>query len=212
MIVSVACPNVLTIADELSPQKSFGGNQEWYAEDWGRKAGCGPTCAANITAYLALTRPALRRLYAGDQMSRGQFAAHMETLFRYVTPGSMGLNRLDMYTQGMDSYTKSLGLRLQAHVFDVPGNLNRARPSADALADFVQAGLVSDCPLAFLNLSNGKVRNLQGWHWITITGADMADGVLLAQASDEGREIRFDLRLWFLTTRMRGGLIYFTED
>ena len=39
----------------------------------------------------------------------------------------------------------------------------------------------------------------------------MDDVSLTSSASDEGSEIRFDLRLWYLSTRMRGGLVYFTE-
>jgi hypothetical protein len=74
----------------------------------------------------------------------------------------------------------------------------------------VRVGLASDCPIAFLNLTKGRVKNIQGWHWITITSADMSDTHLSAYASDEGKQICFDLRLWYLSTRMRGGLIYFT--
>jgi hypothetical protein len=63
-----------------------------------------------------------------------------------------------------------------------------------------------------LNLTKGKVKNIQGWHWITVFKADMDDNTLVTCASDEGNEICFDLRLWYLSTRMRGGLAYFTQE
>jgi hypothetical protein len=212
MTFSVLRPELLNILDAASGQTCFGGDQEWYLDEWNQRAGCGPTCAANLTAYLALTRPELRALYAGEDMGKAAFSAHMEDVYKYVTPGGMGLNRLEMFTDGIEDFARSRGRSLRAHVFEVHGNMHRGRPQVRELADFVRAGLESDCPVAFLNLTKGRVKNLQGWHWVTITGADVDDEHLTASASDEGRLIHFDLRLWYLSTRMRGGLVYFTED
>jgi hypothetical protein len=210
MIVSVLHPEVLTIADEELKRTTFGGDQEWYLDEWHRRAGCGPTCASNVSAYLALTRPGLRALYAGEDMRKDMFSAHMEEVYKFVTPGNMGLNRVEMFACGMEDFARSRGLMLKAHVFEAHGNMFRDRAPVSELADFVRAGLESDCPVAFLNLTRGRVKNLQGWHWITITGADIGETHLTATASDEGKEICVDLRLWYLSTRMRGGLVYFT--
>ena len=211
-MVSVLRPEVLNIAEEASQSVFSGGDQEWYADEWHRRAGCGPTCAANVTAYLALTRPGLRALYAGEDLRKSLFAEHMEEIYKFVTPGGMGLNRVEMFTSGVESFAKSRGLSLRARAFEVHGNMHRDRPSVQEMADFVRAGLESDCPVAFLNLTKGRVKNLQGWHWITIVSADIYDTNLTAYASDEGKQISFDLRLWYLSTRMRGGLVYFTEQ
>jgi hypothetical protein len=153
----------------------------------------------------------LKALYAGEDMRKAAFSAHMEDVYKFVTPVVMGLNRLEMFTDGTEEFARSRGLSLRAHVFEVHGNMHRGRPQVHELADFVRAGLESDSPVAFLNLTKGRVKNLQGWHWITITGADMDDDHLTASASDEGKLIHFDLRLWYLSTRMRGGLVYFTQ-
>jgi len=210
MIVSVLHPEVLTIMEEESQHTTFGGDQEWYRDEWHRRAGCGPTSAANVTAYLALTRPELRGLYAGEDMRKGPFSAHMEDVFQFVTPGNMGLNRVEMYTRGVEEFARSRGISLKAHAFEVCGNMCKDRQTAREMAEFVREGLASDCPVAFLNLTKGRVRNLQSWHWITITSADIGETSLTACASDEGNERCFDLRLWYLSTRMRGGLVYFT--
>ena len=45
------------------------------------------------------------------------------------------------------------------------------------MINFVRLGLDQDCPVAFLNLSNGRLTNLDSWHWVTITG-------LLADSSE----------------------------
>ena len=211
MMVSIMHPEALNIMEDTQGQIHFGGDQEWYLEDWHRMAGCGPTCAANVTAYLAMTRPELRALYAGEDMRKNLFSAHMEDLFRYVTPGTMGLNRVEMYTRGMAEFVGSRGLCLLEHTFEVTSNMAGNRPPVSKLAEFVHAGLESDCPIAFLNLTKGRVKNIQSWHWITLTAAEIDEQKLFAWASDESKEIRFDLRMWYLSTRMGGGLIYYTE-
>ncbi len=210
MTASILRPEHLIIADEKTDKTFLGGFQEWYANEWHRMAGCGPTCAANVLAYLAFTRPALRELYGYETMNLSDFTQHMEEVYRFVTPGNMGLNKVEMFTEGVVEFAKSRGITLAPHVFDAPGNMTRNRAPVNELAAFVKAGLESDCPIGFLNLTKGKVKNIQGWHWITITRADIDENCLITCASDEGKEICFDLRLWYLSTRMRGGLAYFT--
>lgn len=212
MKATILHPEALNIPDTHRKTVYYGGDQEWYREEWPRKAGCGPTSAANITAYLAMTRPAMRPLYSREDTHIENFAEHMEEVFHYITPGHMGLNRLEMYTDGMEQFVGSRGVALQPHVFETVGNMCCERHSVEALGYFLMDGLACDCPIAFLNLTRGRVKNLQGWHWITITGVDMSDGHLYAMASDEGKEITIDLRLWYMTTRMRGGFIYFTNS
>ena len=211
MTVSIMRPEALTIVDEKTGKAFFGGFQEWYQSEWHQRAGCGPTCAANILSYLALTRPELNDLYRYETMNLSGFAQHMEEVYQFVTPGSMGLNRVEMFTDGVVNFAASRGVTLTPHVFDVPGNMAKNRPPVPNLTAFVKAGLEADCPLGFLNLTKGKVKNIQGWHWITITKADFSDTGITAYASDEGKEISFDLKLWYLSTRMRGGLVYFTR-
>lgn len=212
MALSILHPELMTIADPENGQSYLGGFQDWYSTAWSRDAGCGPVSAANVLAYLALTRPELRGLYGYEAMDRASFARHMEEVYEFVTPGGMGLNRVEMYTRGVVDFARSRGIALAAHAFSAPGNMTRNRPASAELAEFVKAGLEADCPLGFLNLSRGQVKNIQGWHWITVFAASLEDGGAIARASDEGKEISFDLRLWYLTTRMQGGLAYFTES
>lgn len=212
MDISISRPELLNIVDEKTASVSFGGNQAWYTQERSRRAGCGPTSAAIILAYLAFTNPALRGLYNFESMTHASFTQYMEEIYKFVTPGNKGLNRTEMFTEGVSSFSRSRGLSLTPHVFDVASNMVRSRASADELAEFVKAGLHSDCPIGFLNLTKGRVKNLQSWHWITITAAQIGERSLIADASDEGQHRRFDLRLWYLSTRLPGGLVYFTHD
>lgn len=212
MFISVAHPEFLNVRDLQTRQSYFGGAQEWYSSEWGRRAGCGPTCAANLSAYLALSRPALRALYHGKEMDRAEFLHHMEEIFPFLAPGPMGLNRVELFSEGMVTFAASRDILLVPHVFAVSGNRSPGRPPVSALAAFVRAGLDADCPLGFLNLSRGREKNLQDWHWISIVSADFKPDQLTARASDEGIVREFNLQLWYLSTRMSGGLVYFTQN
>lgn len=211
MVVSISRPELITIVGDEANQSYFGGTQDWYATDWSQRAGCGPTCASNVLAYLAFTRPSLRGLYGYDTMHKTDFSKHMEEVYRFVTPGTMGLNHVEMFSDGVANFARNRGILLEPHVFSVQSNMVRNRPHVSELMAFVKAGIASDCPLGFLNLTRGRVKNLQSWHWITITTVDMDENRIIAEASDEGHKISFDLRLWYFTTRMRGGLVYFTH-
>ncbi len=211
MMISISQPDLLRITDGNGDLSFFGGIQSWYSTEWRRRGGCGPTCAANILAYLAFSRPELRALYGYESMSLPAFAQHMEEVYEFVRPGVRGLHQAEVFSEGSVAFAKSRGALLHPHVFSALGNRNRDRHSVSELLAFVRSGLSSNCPIGFLNLTRGKVKSIQGWHWITITEARAEDCSLFVTASDEGQRISFDLRLWYLTTRMNGGLVYFTS-
>ncbi|QHQ61707.1 hypothetical protein Ana3638_13760 [Anaerocolumna sedimenticola] len=207
MIVSINKPELLNITDSLEHKTYFGANQVWYTKTWNREAGCGPTCASNITAYLAQTREKYKELFIPNSLEKKEFLKHMNELFKYVTPGAMGVNHVDKFVSGITQFAKDRGVLIETEVFSVENCFTKKR-NAEKLTEFVCRGLTADCPLAFLNLSRGEETSLQAWHWITITSAEIKEGSLIATASDEGRAIQFDLLKWYLTTRMHGGLIF----
>jgi hypothetical protein len=209
MTISIKKPELLTITNEGKGENSFGANQEWYKKSWNKEAGCGPTCASIISAYLAMTREKYEALYHEKSLNKDDFINHMDELFRYVTPGVMGVNHIDKFIRGMLDYAKDKGVKLTPHSFSVENMFQKDR-KPEQLKAFVEEALSADCPIAFLNLSRGEETKLQGWHWITITEASIQENNVIAFASDEGHKIEFDLMLWYMTTRMHGGLIYFS--
>lgn len=84
----------------------------------------------------------------------------------------------------------------------------RAGRSSAEVAAFVEGGIASDCPVAFLNLHEGQATGIQGWHWIALTGIRNEEGRHIASGLDEGRKIEFDLGRWVATTRSGGGFVY----
>ena len=152
---------------------THGADQDWFPDLWQQRAGCGPTAAAVILSYLARTRPELAPLNRPEQMA-----------------------------EGMASFAAARGLTLTPGLFVVPSARTK-RPPYEQVEAFVRRALERDCPVAFLNLHNGRVKELDYWHWVTITALEDTTAVIL----DSGSALRIDLRLWYETTKRRGGFV-----
>lgn len=228
MTSSIRQPELLIIEDRSQATTSFGCDQEWYAEHWQRQAGCGPCTAATILYYLARSRDFLDHLYTAsiqsrDNFSIGQpldgdslaavsshtredFTRFMGDIWHFVTPGNMGVNEASILADGVSRYAAGHGVKLNAKIQRVPPLRKRKAPFSE-FADFIRAGLEHDSPVAFLNLSNGRLDNLDSWHWVTIASIS-GDGS--AEISDSGTRKNIDLANWYNTSWLGGAAVWFT--
>lgn len=207
---SLARPELLTITGNGRTWR--GANQEWYAEDWQRKAGCGPTTASLLVSYLAQTRPGCKDLYPSGSWEKDDFVGLMDQVWRYVTPGRHGVNRTHIFTKGLREFSKAKGVTLSLRELSIP-RFKIARPTVDQCAAFIRAGLEAECPVAWLNLHNGGIKGLDSWHWVSIIALEAhSDGPLLCTYLDSGRERTADFRLWFQATKAGGGLVYLARE
>lgn len=207
---SLTRPEVLTL---IGPggETYRGGDQEWYPDLWQRRAGCGPTTAAALLAYLSQTRPALAPLRPLAGGTRTGFAQYMQALWPYVTPGARGLDKPESLVLGCRSFALSRGCRLEGEILKIPRR-REDRPTPAACRDFLLRALDSDCPVAFLNYSNGSLPNLDSWHWVPLIALTEGEEVLLCTVLDEGEEKVIDLALWLETTLLGGALVSLFPD
>lgn len=77
---------------------------------------------------------------------------------------------------------------------------------------FLAQALGRDCPVAFLNFSNGALKNLDSWHWVPLISMTEGERVLLCTILDEGEERVIDLDLWLDTTFLGGALVTLWPD
>lgn len=209
--VTLTRPELLTLAENGAAWR--GADQAWFPEEKQQKAGCGATAAAHLARYLAGTRPECLPLYPSGSQHRADFLALMEEMWRYVTPGRLGVHTLRMLRKGLTAFAARRGVALSVRELDVPPLLPAARPTADQCAAFLRTALRADCPVAFLNLSPGRCRELEGWHWTTVVETEeQPEGPILCTVLDGGRELTVDFRLWLMTTRLGGGLLYLPRE
>lgn len=189
--------------------RSHGADQDWYSLPWRQRAGCGPTTASVQMAYLAALRPSLAALCPLEGREQGTFVTYMDQVWECVTPGSHGLNRVEMYTDGVTRFCGERGVRLVSHALEVP--IGEERPGFEGCVSFIRAGLASDCPVAFLNLDNGEVEALDKWHWVLLSALEEGDAGTLVTVVDSGNSFSIDLKLWYDTARDLGGFVWLEE-
>ncbi len=202
MEVRIKSPGFLEI--QTPHGVATGGSQIWYTDKWQRASGCGPTAASNIIWYLSRSRPGMERLWDADDRSRESFLRLMTEMFEYITPGRGGVNSSRIFTEGIAAFGEAHGVSLAPRSLDIP---QLGRPREEEMRDFILEGLRGDCPVAFLNLSNGNQQQLDHWHWVTIIGLDEK---MSAKISDQGQRLDVNLKEWLNTSLLGGAFVFLT--
>lgn len=226
-IISISTPSVLEF-DSVGGETLYGANQEWYKRIWQRKAGCGPTIGASLLWYLACTRSECAGLvpeareYLRDvatelpvktptdarvdthKTKKEAMLAHMKMVWRYVRPGAHGVNRPDMFVDGVLRFGTDRGISLVADVLYVPPEKGE-RPKDPEVADFFRKALAKDLPVAFLNLGRGAEKRLESWHWVAIMA--FCPETMVCWCYDQGVRRELDLALWMKTSPRGGGFV-----
>ncbi len=185
-----------------------GADQLWFEDRWQQRAGCGPTTAATCLAYLAHRNQGLAALSPQGRLAAQEFVSYMDDVWQHVTPTKRGLHSLELYWKGCLAFAQERGCLLSYQELDIGGKHAHSRPDLSRCKDFILSGLDHDLPIAFLNFSNGLLKNLDSWHWVPIIGATKkADGNFFCRILDEGQEREIDFSLWHRSTFQGGGLV-----
>lgn len=182
-----------------------GPDQSWYRKGFQRLAGCGPTSCSNIIWYLSQTREEYKDLCPYDGTTYKGFLKLMEEVWKYVTPGLMGLNKIEKFEQGVIEFGESKGFQLSCDLLKIPEKIQMDEEKIRETFDFIECALKKDLPVAFLNLHNGDLHNLESWHWVTIYESDRKHG--LVSILDQSRLEEIDLRHWLRNTNKGGGFV-----
>jgi len=197
--------NVFKITDDKSSLTYYGCDQAWYDNIWKKKAGCGPCTVCNIIIYLYY-----KTLFNNSfHINKTDVLRLMNEIWEYVTPSVWGVNSTKMLYDGAIDYAVSKGMDLNYNYLNIPQD-RAMRPELDEVIDFIAKAIKKDSPVAFLNLCNGEEKNLYRWHWVTIAAINVksADEAILT-VLDEGKIIYINLSLWYKTTNLGGGFVFF---
>lgn len=205
---SLKNPETVFLINDNSEMRCYGCEQEWYNSDWQRRSGCGPTTACNLLLYLEFTR--LSNKQDRIPISKEQGMARMQESWTYVTPTDEGIPTTKVFCEKFFNYAKANHLNVACHSININKENQRCSEFEDVVK-FIEAAMLNDSPVAFLNLCNGKVNNLEGWHWVTIISLeyDMNETKAYISILDEGLIKKVDLKLWCDTTILGGGFVYF---
>jgi hypothetical protein len=182
-----------------------GGDQRWYdsKKEYRKEAACGATTCSNIMSYFAQSSPELSGLCPFDLHSRDSFLELMKAVYPFVRPGLLGIMPGD-FIRGINEYSASRGFKFETRFLSFPAT-RKDRPAAGSVYLHIKSALQADLPVAFLNLSNGRVRHLDSYHWVTVTALD--DEKETVVIVDNGRSHEIDLAKWIKKTTMGGGFV-----
>jgi len=187
----------------------YGYNQDWYRTSFQKTRGCGPTAAAMQLLYLN-RREGETLPFKSHSISA--ITQALEMVWNFVTPGwLLGLNSTEKFCKGVKDLLEYHKLNWKCHRLSIAASTCK-RTSFPQVVKFLEDGIASDCPIAFLNLHKGKVVALESWHWIVLVSLsyDASQNRYMATCYDAGYSITFDLGLWLKTTRFGGGFVYIT--
>ena len=196
--LEIICPTGESVA---------GGSQEWFPGRWERASGCGPTAASNLIWYMTRSRPGFHMLFDAGGGGKDNFVELMRELFVLIPPGIRGVNDPAIFTDGVIRFGAARSVTLTPRVLEIP-SVFRKRPDIDSVGNFIISALQADSPVGFLNLSNGKLSNLEAWHWVTIIGLESES--MVATISDKGRKLDICLAEWLRTSILGGAMVYIT--
>lgn len=181
----------------------YGFCQDWYRDDFRRRAGCGPTTAAYMLAYCLLRDGVWHDFSDVESALR-----YMDRVWDYVTPRHGGLFKTRWLKEGTEEFLAAHGIEgYRVHSLPVSA-LSLHRPSAAELEGFIIAGLAADSPVAFLNRHRGKEPELETWHWVPLVEYSTETEAATATCYDEGGKCRFVPARWLKDTILGGGFVY----
>ncbi|MDR1496361.1 MAG: hypothetical protein LBS67_05535 [Clostridiales Family XIII bacterium] len=190
---------------DASGNSYYGGDQDWFGsrKEYRKEAACGATTCANILGYLARTREALSDLAPYDLHEKERFLSFMKVVYPFVRPGLIGIMPAD-FTRGVTEYSAERGYAFEYDILTVPAASSK-RPGEDTMYDFLNVTIADDLPVAFLNLSGGRVKNLDNYHWVTLVGLDDQSG--MCRIVDNGRLMDVNLKKWLRRSVLGGAFV-----
>lgn len=185
-------------------KNSLGWNQNWFT-DWSMYGGgCGAVTACDLCLHLAQQK-GLAQLYpySAAKPTKKEYHAFSKIMKPHLSPRWQGIDRLDIYIDGLASYCRTLGQPpLWAEGLEGTASL------AQAIA-LVRQQIDDNIPIPFLLLhhKNRAFRDYQ-WHWFNLAGYKEAEGQFYVKAVTYGSFCWLDLaQLWDTGYKNKGGMV-----
>lgn len=184
----------------------YGCDQGWFNTEIQQRSGCGPTTITNILWYTGAKHPELNlnRSPAG----KADLIEFMEDIWQFVTPSKRGIPTTDLLSEPTLKYARANKLHLSRAVLGISPE-KATRPPWGKIISYLEKALTNDYPIAFLNLCNGEEAKLDEWHWVTLVALQYDATNATATVIDNGKLKQSDLSLWYHTTTLGGGFVYF---
>lgn len=190
-------------------ENAFGGSQKWLRSAMMRLGGCAAVTACDLCIFLKKYNDK-NSLYPHGvhSLSKEDYVAFTEIMKPYLHPRISGIDKLDIYVEGLMHYMADQGEK-SIHLEGVDGNI-----SVQAAEDIVRAQMDKGFPIPMLMLKHyNKIFSDYVWHWFMLTGYEQKADKFLVKATTYGRSEWLDFNLlWDTRFERKGGLIIVREQ
>lgn len=148
----------------------YGGNQDWFKDEWPKKAGCASVLGSNLYAYY----------HNIHKCSKEEFIKIMDDLYEYMTPGRMGFPYFYKFAHQFIKRMKEESIDLK------PVYLKKSKSYEQSIS-FVKNSIDKSYPVGMLILSHqAKELEDDNWHWMCISGYEEVEDDYMIVFSDCG--------------------------
>jgi len=184
---------------------SLGGNQDWFPDWWMNKGGCAAATACDCCIYFYLFAGKKKLYPFSGPLTREAYIDFSRIMKPYLSPRMTGINRLNIYREGLSGYFRDAGDNSLTMTEFAGGR------SADEAVRAVKKQIGNGFPVPFLTLKHrDPAFSEYVWHWYLLTGWKETDGCFLVRAVTYGAGEWLDLkRLWDTGYSQKGGMILF---
>ena len=198
--ISIQSLQLLLIKEGQDNHTSYGAQQRMFPSKWKQASGCGPTAASNLIIYEQVKDLC-------ELPMRIETVRHMMLeLWKYVTPGIMGVNSMTKFEKGLKRYCMDKELPYVPFGLEIHRDKS-LRISERELKDFLSRVLSENKLVAFLNLDAAKTAFLDEWHWVVLHAIHFDEDHLEADILDGGKSLRIDLKHWLENTKNHGAFV-----
>lgn len=185
---------------------AYGGNQDWLTDRMMNLGGCAAVTACDSSIYFTRYKDAQGLYpYETEDVAKKDYIAFTNVMKPYLRPRWGGIDRLDMYIDGMGQFLTDPG---DDDITMDPWSGDKA---AAETKDVIKAQIDAGWPIPHLVLHHNNPNfKFYDWHWFLLTGYTEFDGDFMVKAVTYGswRWLDFD-GLWNTGHRKKGGLILY---
>ncbi|KAB1437899.1 hypothetical protein [Candidatus Galacturonibacter soehngenii] len=183
---------------------AYGGNQDWLKDPMMKLGGCAALTVCDTSIYLALHQNKTHLFpFALDQLNKEAYIQFSKKMKPYLAPRIRGIDRLEIYIEGMEKYLKDTGDK-EIKVTGFAGESN----VEDAMK-VVKKQIDMEIPIPYLLLKHKKKSmDFFTWHWFLLVGYEEFDDEMMVKAATYGAYHWLSLReLWDTGYKEKGGMI-----
>ena len=183
--------------------RAYGGSQDWFSSPMMRMGGCAAATACDCAIYFDRNFGTHLYPFNYEPVSKKDYVAFSNIMKPYLRPRMTGIDRLDIFIDGVNAFLADTGERT-LHMSPFANGL----PTRKA-RNVVMKQVDAEFPIPYLNLYHVD-RNFKfyEWHWFLLNGYEYWGDTLMVKAVTYGswKWLDFDA-LWETGRTPKGGMI-----